>query len=294
MGFREKSQQDSRSCALDRTGLISIVIAFLFVIIIGCSYEPYSPGSNHNNNPIDYTLVWEDNFDGPVNQSPDISYWSFDVGGHGWGNQQLEYDTARTENVSLDGSGNLRIIAIEEEYLGRSYTSGRIKTEGKFSQKYGRFEARIKLPVGQGLWPAFWLLGSDFDSVGWPNCGEIDIMEYRGQSTNVVNGALHGPGYSGATPLAGSYHMAGDGFNEDFHIFAIEWTSDSISWIVDDYTYMTKGVEDLPGSTSWVFNHPFFIILNVAVGGHYVGSPNQSTVFPQTMYIDYVRVYEGN
>ncbi|MCP4144477.1 MAG: glycoside hydrolase family 16 protein [bacterium] len=293
MDCKEKSNYHSRRRVLNRTDSIYIFIIFLLMIVVGCSYEPYSPGSN-NNDPIEYTLVWEDNFDGPANQSPEDSNWSFDVGGHGWGNQQLEFDTARTENVSLDGSGNLRIIAIEEEYLGRNYTSGRIKTEGKFSQKYGRFEARIKLPVGQGLWPAFWLLGSDFSSVGWPDCGEIDIMEYRGQSPNVVNGALHGPGYSGATPLVGSYHLSGDGFNEGFHVFAIEWTSNSISWIVDDYTYMTKVIGDLPGNTSWVFDHPFFIILNVAVGGHYVGSPDQSTVFPQTMYIDYVRVYEGN
>lgn len=269
------------------------ILATVAVLAAGCASEPFSP-DNTPDGPVEYTLVWQDEFDGPVDQSPDVQKWSFDVGGHGWGNQQLEHDTARPENASLDGAGNLRIIAREEEYLGASYTSARIKTQGKFAQKYGRFEARIKLPLGQGLWPAFWLLGANYGSVGWPDCGEIDIMEYRGQSPNVTTGALHGPGYSGATPLHGSYTRSGAGFNEDFHVFAVEWSSNSISWFVDGHAFMTKGGGDLPGGTSWVFDHPFFIILNVAVGGNYVGSPDHTTVFPQTMLIDYVRVYEAN
>ena len=269
---------------------LSLIPALAALILAGCASEPFVPDSS-SDDPVQYTLVWQDEFSGPAGQSPDPGNWSFDVDGDGWGNQQLEYDTARPENVSLDGAGNLRIVARKEDFLGADYTSGRIKTQGKFARAYGRFEARIKLPVGQGLWPAFWMLGSDFGSVGWPSCGEIDIMEYRGQAPNVVNGALHGPGYSGATPLHGSYFNPGAGFHEGFHVFAVEWTRNSISWKVDGNTYMTQGVGDLPGGTKWVFDHPFFILLNLAVGGTYVGSPDQTTVFPQTMLIDYVRVY---
>jgi len=235
-------------------------------------------------------LVWSDEFDGPAGQSPDSSRWAFDIGTD-WGNNQLEYDTDRPENVSLDGDGNLEITAREEDYMGREYTSGRINTRGRFAQTRGRFEARIKLPVGQGIWPAFWLLGDDFDIVGWPECGEIDIMEYRGQLPSIVTGALHGPGYSGGNSIGGQYTLQGASFNDDFHVFAIEWDASSISWWVDDQVYMTLDPSDLPQGATWVFNDDFFIILNVAVGGNYVGSPDETTTFPQTMLIDYVRVY---
>ena len=194
-------------------------------------------------------------------------------------------------NVSLDGSGNLAITALEEEYLGRDYTSGRITTSGRFSRTRGRFEARIKLPVGQGIWPAFWLLGSDFSSVGWPECGEIDIMEYRGQLPTVATGALHGPGYSGGNSLYGVYTLASGQFNDGFHVFAIDWNTTSITWSVDGIEYLTIEASDLPQGATWVFNDDFFIILNVAVGGNYVGDPDETTVFPQTMLVDYVRVY---
>ena len=184
-------------------------------------------------------LVWNDEFDGPAGQSPDSTRWTFDIGTD-WGNAQLEYDTDRPVNVSMDGIGNLAITAIEEDFLGREYTSGRINTRNRFARTRGRFEARIKLPVGQGIWPAFWLLGANFATAGWPDCGEIDIMA----------------------------------FNDDFHVFAIDWDSSSITWSVDDHDYMTLGPSDLPSGTTWVFNHDFFIILNVAVGGNYVGAPD--------------------
>jgi len=235
-------------------------------------------------------LVWSDEFDGPEGQSPDASRWTFDIGTD-WGNDQLEYDTDRPVNVSLDGNGNLAITALEEEYLGRDYTSGRITTSGRFSRARGRFEARIKLPVGQGIWPAFWLLGSDFSYVGWPECGEIDIMEYRGQLPTVATGALHGPGYSGGNSLYGVYTLASGQFNDDFHVFAIDWNTTSITWSVDGIEYLTIEASDLPQGATWVFNDDFFIILNVAVGGNYVGDPDETTAFPQTMLVDYVRVY---
>lgn len=238
-------------------------------------------------------LVWSDEFDGEPGDSPDSTRWTFDIGNGagGWGNNQLEYDTNRPVNVSLDGEGNLAITARREDYLDWDYTSGRINTRYKFSRTRGRFEARIKLPIGQGIWPAFWLLGSNIDPAGWPDCGEIDIMEYLGHDPNRVYGTLHGPGYSGGSAVGGSYTLQEGGFNEDFHVFAIEWSSDSITWEVDGVSYQTKTPGDLPAGAPWVFNHDFFIILNVAVGGYWPGPPDESTTFPQTMLVDYVRVY---
>jgi len=235
-------------------------------------------------------LVWQDEFDGPAGQSPDSMKWRYDIGTD-WGNNQLEYDTARPENVSLDGNGHLTIVARREDYLGSAYTSARINTRGRFEQARGRFEARLKLPSGRGLWPAFWLLGADFGSVGWPACGEIDIMEYRGQEPRIAHGAVHGPGYSGGNALTASFTLPHGSFDSDFHVFAVEWDTDRITWLVDGIAYRTVHPGLLPEGTRWVFDHPFFVILNVAVGGNYVGGPSPETTFPQTMTCDYVRVY---
>jgi len=253
----------------------------LLVALLGCKEDEQ---------PREYGLIWQDEFDGPAGQLPDAERWRFDLGTN-WGNLQLEYDTDRAENVSLDGSGNLAITAREEEFAGQSYTSGRIKTKGLFEQTHGRFEARIKLPVGQGIWPAFWLLGADIDEVGWPTCGEIDIMEYLGHEPRVLHGTIHGPGHYGDNAVSGRHVLAQGGFNLGFHVFAVEWTEDSIKWLVDGYTYQTVTPADLPHGATWVYNHPFFIILNLAVGGRWPGPPDESTVFPQTMLVDYVRVY---
>ncbi len=262
---------------------LSVAVAALVVLtVVGCTTTLSGPRV--------YGLIWSDEFEGDAGELPDSTKWKFDTGTD-WGNAQLEYDTNDPDNVSLDGQGNLAITAIEESYMGCDYTSGRINTWGFFEQEQGRFEARIKLPVGQGIWPAFWLLGGNFDSVGWPDCGEIDILEYRGQEPSIVHGSLHGPGYSGGSCVGGSYTLPGAGFDEDFHVFAIEWDENSITWYVDEVAYQTISSSDLPGGTNWVYDHSFFIILNVAVGGHFVGSPDASTVFPQTMLVDYVRVY---
>jgi beta-glucanase (GH16 family) len=240
--------------------------------------------------PLQWKLAWSDEFDGPAGQSPSPGNWTFDIGTN-WGNNQLEYDTARPENCSLDGAGNLAIVARKETYLRQNYTSARIKTLGHFAQARGRFEARIKLPVGQGIWPAFWMLGENYPTVGWPDCGEIDIMEYRGQEPRVVLGSLHGPGYSGANSITGTYTLPVGAFNDDFHVFSIEWDIDRITFMVDGDPYRTMTPRDLPSGSRWVFDHPFFILLNVAVGGNFVGPPNASTTFPQTMLVDWVRVY---
>jgi beta-glucanase (GH16 family) len=247
-------------------------------------------GCGEAEQPRGYGLTWQDEFDGPAGQSPDPAKWRFDIGTD-WGNAQLEYDTARPENVSLDGAGHLVITARAEEYAGRSYTSGRIKTDGLFAQTRGRFEARIKLPRGRGIWPAFWLLGADVDAVGWPECGEIDVMEYRGQEPSTIHGSLHGPGYSGSSAITTAHTLAQGSYDLGFHNFAIEWSGASITWLVDGYAYQTVTPADLPAGTRWVFDHPFFILLNMAVGGRWVGAPDGTTVFPQTMLVDWVRVY---
>ncbi len=271
----------TNSARLRTVGLI--LLPLLLITVAGCGSSDTGDGQ--------WTLEWSDEFEGPAGRIPDASKWAFEIGTD-WGNNQLEYDTNRPENASLDGSGNLAIIAREESRLGSDYTSARIITRGLFEQQYGRFEARIRLPTGQGIWPAFWLLGNNISTVGWPQCGEIDIMEYRGQEPSRNHGSLHGPGYSGGNPLSETFELAGSRFDADFHIFAIEWVEDNIRWYVDDNLYHSVRTNDVPGD--WVYDHPFFIILNVAVGGGFVGPPNGSTVFPQTMLVDYVRVYSAD
>ena len=263
--------------------LLAIMCSVLTASVAGCAGDDADEAT--------YTLVWADEFDGPAGELPSSTNWRFDVGGDGWGNNQLEYDTARPENASLDGAGRLAITARKEDYEGNQYTSARINTSGLFSHTRGKFEARILLPVGKGIWPAFWLLGSNFESVGWPQCGEIDIMEYRGQEPSVVHGSLHGPGYSGGSARTSRYTLqGGQGFNDNWHVFSIEWDEKQIAWFIDGTRFLGITPTDLAGK-SWVFNHPFFIILNVAVGGNFVGPPDASTVFPQTMLVDWVRVY---
>jgi len=233
-------------------------------------------------------LVMSDEFD--TNGSLNSAIWSYDIGtgSNGWGNNELEYYTSRPQNVTVE-NGMLKITAIKESYLGSGYTSGRIVTKGKFAQKHGRFEARIKMPYGQGMWPAFWLLGDNSDTAFWPQCGEIDIMEFRGQAPSVTNGTVHGPGYSGGASITKAYTIPNARFDTDFHIFGIEWGENYINYYVDDVLYNQITPEKVTGQ--WVFDHPFYIIINLAVGGSYVGSPNSETIFPQSMLVDYVRVY---
>lgn len=241
--------------------------------------------------PAGWRLTWRDEFDGAAGTPVDATRWVHDVGGHGWGNGQLEFDTDRVDNVRHDGEGHLAIVARREDFGGNAYTSGRIKTEGRFAQAYGRFEARIRLPVGQGIWPAFWLLGADIGAVGWPGCGEIDVMEFRGQTPRESTGALHGPGYSGGEALWAARQSAAP-LPDDFHVFAVEWDPHQIVWMVDGEVFQRRAPAGLPAGAQWVFDHPFFVILNVAVGGSFLGPPDASTVFPQTMLVDYVRVFE--
>ena len=245
------------------------------------------------NGPPGWKLVWSDEFEGPRGSLPSPERWVFETGGHGFGNNQLEYDTARSENAALDGQGQLVITARQEEYMGKRYTSARLKTQGKFERTYGRYEARMRLPRGQGIWPAFWMLGGDIARVSWPGCGEIDIMENIGREPSRVHGTLHGPGYSGGSGIGAPFDLAdGAAFADAFHVFAIEWEDEVVRWYVDGALYQTRTPRDLPSGAAWVYDHPFFLLLNLAVGGQWPGSPDASTTFPQQLIVDYVRVYE--
>ncbi len=236
-------------------------------------------------------LVIADEFD--TEGAPSSALWNYDIGrgpgGDGWGNEELQYYTNRAENVKVD-NGFLLITAQEESFEGAAYTSSRITTKGLFDQQYGRFEARIRMPWGQGIWPAFWMLGADIDSNPWPQAGEIDIMEFRGQEPTRTLGSVHGPGYSGAEAISKSYTLENDRFDTGFHVFGIEWGPEYVNYYVDDVLYNQITPDDVPGE--WVFNKPFYILINLAVGGSFVGAPNAETVFPQTMVVDYVRVYQ--
>lgn len=238
-----------------------------------------------------WELAWSDEFDGPPNTAPDSTKWGYELGGGGWGNRELEVYTNSLNNVFLDGNGNLVIQAIKGP--DGVYTSGRLLTKRKVEPQYGRIEARIKIPFGQGIWPAFWMLGNDIDSLGWPACGEIDIMENIGREPSTVHGSMHGPGYSGATPITRVWTLpGGEHFSDAFHTFAIEWAPDSVQFFIDDNLYYSVTPASLPSGTKWVFNKPFYILLNLAVGGNWPGNPDETTVFPQTMTIDYVRVFK--
>jgi beta-glucanase (GH16 family) len=247
-----------------------------------------------------FKLVWSDEFNGADGSSPDSSKWTFDtgVGGNGWGNNELETYTNRAKNAQIQG-GNLVITAFNETYadpsdgVTRNYTSARLKTQGLFSQAYGHFEARIKIPAGQGMWPAFWMLGNNITSVNWPACGEIDIMENIGREPGTVHGSLHSSSTVAKTSDATAPFSlpAGKNFAADFHLYAVEWEPGVVRFYVDSNLCATFTQSQWPAGGAWTFDHPFFIILNVAVGGDWPGSPDNSTVFPQQMLVDYVRIY---
>jgi beta-glucanase (GH16 family) len=249
------------------------------------------------------TLVWSDEFDLPDGSAPDPSKWNYDLGGWGWGNQELECYTNSRQNAFIQG-GKLVIQALNapntvckdrnNNTTVNNYTSARLNTAGKFGQAYGRFEARIKIPYGQGMWPAFWLVGNNIGSVGSAAAGEIDIMENIGKEPSIIHGSMHGPGTNGGinSQSAAFALPNGERFSGDFHVFAIEWGASRVRLYVDNNLYETVNQSDVTAGGPWVFDHPFFIILNVAVGGTWPGGPDATTVFPQQMLVDYVRVYQ--
>lgn len=241
-------------------------------------------------------VTFLDTFDGPAGAAVDGSKWQTETGDN-VNNHERQYYTAGTRNAALDGQGHLVITARRENPAGYQcwygtcqYTSARLNTAGKFAAQYGHVEARMKIPRGQGMWPAFWMLGTDLGQVGWPNSGEIDVMENVGFEPSTVHGTIHGPGYSGSGGIGAAYTLPnGQAFADAFHTFAVDWAPDSITWSVDGQVYQRRTPADL-GGRQWVFNKPFFLILNLAVGGYWPGDPDGSTVFPQSLVVDHVSV----
>ena len=233
-----------------------------------------------------WNIVWHDEFDG---SELNRENWNFDIGDNGWGNEEWQSYTDKPENVRIE-EGMLVIEAREDTTLpsDRPYSSARIKTQGLHSWQYGRIEARMKLPYGQGIWPAFWMVG-DIDA-SWPAIGEIDILEHIGKEPKTIYATVHAPGYVGENGVGGSLVVPTDTLKNDFHIYAIEWEENELRWYLDDQEYFKLTPEDVPDE--WIFRHPFYIILNVAVGGLWPGYPDDTTVFPQFLLVDYIRVYQ--
>lgn len=259
--------------------LLSIAV-FSQLAFYGCKKD--DPQEN-----INWVLSWSDEFAGAAGQMPDATKWNYDTGGGGWGNNELETYTNNPANVSLDGNGHLVITAKSD------LTSARIKTKGLFDLQYGKIEASIKAPAGTGMWPAFWMLGSDIDNNSWPACGEIDIMEANGVKPTIVHGTVHGPGYSGGSGITSSYTLKSGRIDTDYHLYAVEWSSTDIKFFVDGIQYSKVVPKDVSPS-QWVFDKKFFLILNLAVSGNFVGNPPASSItLPKSMYIDYIKVYKN-
>jgi len=270
---------------------------FIIILLGACTASPPEPTQTPVPTPIPsptpapwdragWNIVWHDEFDGA---ELDRANWNFDFGGGGWGNAELQTYTSQPENVRIE-NGMLVIEARADPTLpgGRPYSSARIKTQGRLSWKYGRVEARIKLPYGQGIWPAFWMMGDNYKC--WPACGEIDIFEFVGKTPDTIYATVHAPGYSGGKGVGSKLVVSEDALKNDFHVYAIEWQENEIRWLFDEREFFKLTPADVPDK--WIFDHEFFIVMNVAVGGRWPGTPDETTVFPQFMYVDYVRVYQ--
>lgn len=250
----------------------------------------------NNTNP-GRPLVFADEFN-----NINTANWTFETGGGGWGNNERQYYTGgQNAYVQYDTQAGSNVLVLEARrdnpanyncWYGRcEYTSTRMISRDKKTFTHGRVEARLKLPQTQGIWPAFWMLGNNIGSVGWPNCGEIDIMEHVGYEPTTTHGALHGPGYSGNTPFMGTHNL-GEYVDVNYHVYAVEWDANGIRWFRDNIQFYSVTRAQVQGYGNWVFDSPFFLLLNVAVGGNWPGSPDAGSVFPQRMYVDYVRVYQ--
>jgi beta-glucanase (GH16 family) len=243
-------------------------------------------------------LIWNDEFNQAAGTQPDPSKWGYDLGvGNppGWGNNELETYTSSPNNVLVVSDPDAtdgKALAIRAQAANGSYTSARIKTQATFTFTYGRMEARARVPAGVGCWPAFWALGSDNPTVGWPNCGEVDVMEWVGQTPSHIKGSLHAVGYSGGQSLNADCVLPNNAsYSAAYHVFAVDWYPDQFVFSMDGAVYEVQPRSGIPAGSQWPFDLPFFIILNFAVGGNWPGPPNTSTVFPQDFRIDYVRVY---
>jgi beta-glucanase (GH16 family) len=241
-------------------------------------------------------LVWSDEFDASAGSAPDPTKWAADVGGTGWGNDELQYYTDRRANSVVD-NGALTITALKESYAGpdggrRAYTSARLVTRGHLAFTYGTVEARIKLPAGTGLWPAFWMLGADLPEVGWPRSGELDLLEAVGPATRVA-ATVHGPRVSAPSTQWQVSHsvVSPTSFADGFHTYALVWTETTLTFFIDGVAHLTVDHADLPPDSRWVFDKPFYLVINLAVGGRQPGPPDSTTPFPAQMIVDWVRVY---
>jgi beta-glucanase (GH16 family) len=277
-----------------RPTLIALIATLTAAAGVGTNAYAGPAEPTPHDSPQVAAVTFADEFNAPAGTPVDGSKWQLETGDN-VNNHERQYYTNSTRNAVHDGQGNLVITARRENpgnyqcwYGTCEYTSARLNTAGKFTQTYGTYEARIKMSRGQGMWPAFWMLGDNIGDVGWPQSGEIDIMENVGFEPNTVHGTLHGPGYSGADGIGAAYSIGGP-FADDFHTFKVEWSPNRIVWSVDGNIYQTRTPADL-GGRQWVFDHPFFLILNLAVGGYWPGDPDGSTQFPNTLTIDYVRV----
>ena len=244
-------------------------------------------------------LLFDDEFNGPSGAAPDPRVWRAERGNaeaDGWGNNELQYYTDAADNLALDGHGHL-IITARRTRAGVSapcwngatcsYTSARITTEGRVALGTGHAEVRMKVPAGTGLWPAFWMLGGPSET--WPAGGEIDVAEMIGSEPRRVNGTIHGPGYSDELGITGATTVHAD-LSAGFHTYAVDKSPDAVSWSLDGVTYFTAERRDIPAGKPWVFDHPFYLLLNLAVGGTMPGNPDGSTVFPASLVVDYVRL----
>jgi len=254
---------------------------------------PIATTPHHSQTSL-WKLVWSDEFNGSRGAPPDPNKWTPKIGGGGWGNQQLDYDSDN-KNAYQDGQGHLVLEARKNDavkyqcwYGSCQYTSAHITTSGHFSFTYGLLEASIKVPTGQGIWSAFWLLGNNCATVGWPACGEIDVMENIGNMPDLIYGTAHGTGY-----FSGTYKLQHGAFSDNFHVFALQWDPSHLYFFIDGINYYTVDRTTLTNQAYWVYDHPFSIILNAPVGGEWPGSPDSTTVFPQKMYVSYLRLYKN-
>jgi beta-glucanase (GH16 family) len=283
---------------------LTVMVASIAILVAGVSatvapsretpVQPQATASAEGR----WSLVWSDEFDGDDGAAPDPDSWTAETGGGGWGNDELQYYTSSTDNAALDGEGHLVLTAREVDqatsdlecwYGPCAFTSARLVTAQKQEFTYGRFETRVKVPWGGGLWPALWMLGSDPQGVGWPETGEIDVMEFVGHTPDAIFGTIHGPGYSGGSAYGGSYDL-GTPASDDWHDFTVEWSPENIIWSVDGIVYHEADPADV-APDEWVFDHPFFLVTNMAVGGNFGGAVADDVGFPKEFTIDHVRVY---
>ena len=232
-------------------------------------------------------LVWSDEFSG---KTINPLVWNYDIGGSGWGNNELEYYTNSSKNVFVT-NGYLVIEARKETYKTNNYTSARLLSKDKKSFTYGRIDFRAKLPKGQGIWPALWMLGSNISTKSWPACGEIDIMELLGHEPQKTYGTIHWGAAGGpSTHIGGNYLLNSQTFSDSFHVFSLLWETNKLSFLIDNIPFFSADKSQVNGD--YPFDKPFFFIMNVAVGGNWPGNPDTTTIFPQRMIVDYVRVFQ--